>query len=472
MNTIFWHDYETTGVSPAHDRPLQFAGIRTDEALDVVGEPVSFYCQPAREILPHPEACLVTGITPQLADQKGLAEPAFMAAIHKELAQPGTCGAGYNSIRFDDEVTRYGLYRNFYDPYEREWQNGNSRWDIIDMLRLTHALRPEGIAWPQDAEGNTSFRLELLTQCNGIAHDAAHDALSDVHATIAMARLVRQKQPKLYDYVFQHRSKQAVLALLDWQQHKPFLHVSSRLPRETAYTALMMPLCLHPTNKNAIVCFNLSADPVPLLALDAEQIRARLFTATADLPEGSERIALKSVHINRCPVVATAKLLDAKAAARLGIDIPRCEQHWQQLKAVDLSAKLSNVFSASHDFGQVDAEAALYDGFIPPADKPLLAKVRNAAGSELAVLQSRFQDKRYRELLFRYRARYFPQTLNAEERLAWEEQRYLMLTEPAGSGLSVDAYFARIDELLVDASERDSAILHSLRDWGDELLSL
>src|SRR5690554_3991737 len=181
--TFYWHDYETFGVDPARDRPVQFAGLRTDAQLNPIGEPLVIYARPADDYLPHPKACLVTGITPQEALAKGLPEREFIRLIHEELAQPGTCGVGYNSLRFDDEVTRYTLYRNFYDPYAREWQNGNSRWDIIDMLRAAYALRPEGIVWPQREDGLVSFKLEELTAANGISHEAAHGALSDVHAT-------------------------------------------------------------------------------------------------------------------------------------------------------------------------------------------------------------------------------------------------------------------------------------------------
>jgi len=472
MNSIFWHDYETTGTSPALDRPLQFAGVRTDEELNIIEEPVMFYCKPSREILPHPEACLVTGITPQLADAKGKREPEFVAAVEKELARPGTCGAGYNSIRFDDEVTRYSFYRNFYDPYEREWQNGNSRWDIIDMLRLTHALRPEGIQWPISEEGTVSFRLEDLTRANGIAHEDAHDALSDVYATIAMARLVRDKHPKLYEYVYQHRTKHRVASLLDVAARKPFLHVSSRLPRENAYTALMIPLCRHPNNSNAIIAFNLMADPQPLLTLRAEQIKERVYSAAQDLPEDTQRIPLKAVHLNRCPVVATTKLLDTGAATRLRIDVARCEAHWNLLKSADIAAKLQAVFSADHFRAAVDAEAALYAGFPSPSDKALLATVRRAAPDELALLQTQFQDPRYRELLFRYRARYFPECLSEEEWMVWEEQRYQMLAEPLPGRLTPDEYFARIEALETQVEdERDRQILASLSEWGDRLLS-
>ncbi len=189
--SFYWHDYETWGADPSRDRPSQFAGIRTDAELNVIGDPLMIYCRPTMECLPQPMACAVTGITPQKALDEGLDERAFMAAIHRELAAPGTCGVGYNSIRFDDEVTRYGLYRNFYDPYAREWKDGNSRWDLIDVVRLCCALRPDGIEWPLREDGTPSFKLEVLTAANGIGHEAAHDALSDVHATISLARLIR-----------------------------------------------------------------------------------------------------------------------------------------------------------------------------------------------------------------------------------------------------------------------------------------
>src|SRR5690606_17299483 len=150
--------------------------------------------------------------------------------------------------------------------------------------------------------------LELLTKANGIGHESAHDALSDVESTIAMARLVKQKQPKLYAYVFENRHKRRVAELLDIRQRKPFLHMSSRLPGESAYTALMIPLCMHPATKNAVLAFDLSSAPRPLLELVADAIKERVFTVAAYLDEGVERIPLNAVHIIRCPVVASANL--------------------------------------------------------------------------------------------------------------------------------------------------------------------
>ncbi len=227
MTTLYWHDYETSGIDPRFDRPMQFAGVRTDEDLNIIGEPLMIYCKPSGDYLPHPQAALVTGLTPQLAEKEGLNEAEFIKQIHDELAAPGTCGVGYNSLRFDDEFTRFTLFRNFYDAYAREWQSGNSRWDIIDMVRLTRALRPEGIHWPNREDGKPSFRLEDLTAANGIEHSGAHDALADVYATIEMARLIKNAQPKLYDYVFERRRKQALAPLLNLNERKPVVHVLS-----------------------------------------------------------------------------------------------------------------------------------------------------------------------------------------------------------------------------------------------------
>ena len=177
--TLLWHDYETFGADPARDRPAQFAAQRTDLDLNPIGDPLCLYARPPRDYLPQPDACLITGITPQLADEKGEVEAAFIASIEAELLRPGTCASGYNSLRFDDNVTRFTLYRNLRDPYAREYGEGRSRWDLIDPMRTAYALRPDGIAWPLREDGLPSFRLEDLSRANGIEHGDAHDALGD-----------------------------------------------------------------------------------------------------------------------------------------------------------------------------------------------------------------------------------------------------------------------------------------------------
>ncbi len=420
MQTLYWHDYETWGVDPSIDRPCQFAGVRTDEDLNILGEPLQLFCRPAPDVLPTPEACLITGISPQKALQEGLPEHQFIARIHQELARAGTCGVGYNSLRFDDEVTRFTLFRNFYDPYEREWKNGCGRWDIIDMVRLCYALRPNTLEWPL-LDGKPSFKLELLTQANNIDHGAAHDAYSDVAATIALAKLIRERQPQLYAYVYAHRHKNKAVELIDLAQRKPVLHISSRFSAENGCAGLMMPLCYHPLNKNAVIMVNLAEDPQDLISLDAEHIAERVFTAQADLPEGRARIGLKAVHLNKCPILITPKMLDAKTAKRLNIDRAKCEQHWQTLLAVNLVEKIQRVFSLNGFAPREDPERRLYDGFISPADKRMADAVRGATGQQLQSRQFNFQDLRLREILLRYKARNFPDILTEVENSTWLE---------------------------------------------------
>jgi exodeoxyribonuclease I len=467
MQSIFWHDYETWGADPSVDRPCQFAGVRTDEALNLLGEPVRLYCQPAPDVLPNPEACLITGIAPQKAQQEGLTEAAFIAKIHQEFSQPGTCAAGYNSLRFDDEVTRFTLFRNFFDPYEREWKNGNSRWDIIDTVRLCYALRPDTLQWPTH-EGRISFKLELLTQANGIEHGAAHDAYSDVAATLALARLIRARQPQLYQHVFELRQKNRVLAAIDWVQKKPLLHISSRFSIEQGCAALVMPICVHPTNKNAILCINLSDDPGILLDLDPEALAARLFTPRTDVNE--TRVGVKAIHVNKCPVVLTPKLLDEAAQTRLNIDKARCEKHWQQLLQQDITEKLQTAFSLSQFAPRTDPERQLYDGFISPADKSLAQTLRDARGADLAQ-PFLFSDARLQQMVLRYKARNFPEVLSAEERAQWFSFCQTRLSQGEDGILSVYQLRDKIRE--IDAAQElnkaQKIVLQQLFRYAEDL---
>ncbi|MCP5130059.1 MAG: exodeoxyribonuclease I [Pseudomonadales bacterium] len=480
-DTFYWHDYETFGADPSRDRPVQFAGLRTDAQLNPVGEPLVLYCRPADDFLPHPQACLVTGISPQLALERGVPESEFIGRILEQLAQPGTCGVGYNSLRFDDEVTRYTLYRNFHEPYAREWQNGNSRWDIIDLVRTANALRPEGIEWPLREDGLPSFRLEDLTAANGIDHGAAHDALADVHATLALARLVRERQPRLYDYVCNHRDKRSVQALLDIAGMKPVLHVSGMFGAQRHNIALIVPLALHPVNRNEVICFDLSADPAPLLELGPEELGELLFSRAAELPADAIRPGLKTVHINRCPVLVTAKMADSATAERLGISGQQCRKHLHTLRdfrARDekgLVAKLQAVFAGRRFEPVTDPDRMLYSGgFFSEHDRQMMETVRASTPAELAAASFPFEDARLPELLFRYRARNFPQSLSAEECAQWDEYRFGRLTEPAaGASICMEEYQAMIEQLLASntLNEAQQALMHQLQDYGDSLLA-
>jgi exodeoxyribonuclease I len=473
MQTLFWHDYETFGTDSRRDRPIQFAGIRTTLELEVVDEPVMFFAKPPREMPPSPESCLITGITPQQAERDGLIEADFAARVHEQLAAPGTCGVGYNSLRFDDEFTRQLLYRNFFEPYAREWENGNSRWDLIDLVRMCEALRPEGIAWPTHDDGAPSFKLEHLAQANRLQQERAHDALSDVHALIDLARLIRVRQPRLWDWHFSLRRKQRVFELLDLTNMTPLVHVSSRYPANRHCLAVIIPLAVHPSRSGEIIVYDLSQNPADLLALDAHDIADRMFTPRADLPEGIERMALKTIHANRSPALAPLSVLKGVDMSRLRLDLDSCLANAETLRAATgLSEKLRSVFQHASDLPPPeDPELALYSGFLPDSDKRMLRDVRGTPADQLGQKSFPFRDPRYAELLFRYRARNWPHTLSAQEHERWEAFRQQRLTRPTAlTALTLSDYFAQVSALRNDPARSDKwALLDQLQAWGEQL---
>ncbi|MGD0960393.1 MAG: exodeoxyribonuclease I [Methylomonas sp.] len=468
--SFYWHDYETFGADPLRDRVSQFAGVRTDTDFNIIGEPLTLYCRPAPDYLPQPEACLITGITPQTAARLGVCEADFIRAVHDQLARPGTCALGYNSVRFDDEVTRNLLYRNFYDPYAREWQNQNSRWDIIDVARAAYALRPDGINWPLNDDGSACFKLEALTQANGISHQSAHDALSDVYATIGLARLIRDRQPRLYRFLFENRSKAAARELLKLGSFTPLVHISGRFPARKNCLAIVAPLFLHPRNNNETVVYDLSADPAPLLTLSAEEIRRRLFVAKEALPEGEERIPLKTVHINKCPVLAPLSVISETDAERLRINLPQCLEHLQRIKTAEpLQQKLAEVYKTEYSETPSDPDFMIYSGgFFNDRDRELFLKIRTAKPDELRDFALGFTDPRPPELLFRYRARNYPETLSAAEARNWLEFRRSRLLQENGKTQTFSDFFGKITQLQTELGA-EHPLLVQLQEYGVSL---
>jgi exodeoxyribonuclease I len=473
-HTFFWHDYETFGANVRRDRPAQFAGIRTDAELNEIGEPLMLYCRPANDFLPDPQSCLMTGITPQVCLERGIPEYAFAAQIEQALATPGTIGVGYNTIRFDDEITRFMFWRNLIDPYAREWQNQCGRWDLLDVVRTAYALRPDGIVWPKNAQDGASFKLTDLTAANGLVHEAAHDALSDVRATIALARLLREKQPRLFDFCLGLHKKDRVAAELGLptspQAARPFLHISGMFPAERGCLGVMWPLATHPTNKNELIAWDLAHDPRELAMLDTDTIRLRLFSRKDDLPEGMTRLPVKTVHLNKSPmVIGNLKTLSPTMAARWSIDFEAAMVNAQFASALpDMSAIWPEVFKRPAEEAQ-DVDQDLYGGFVNNNDRRKLAQLRGLDGKALANARASFEDARLGELLFRYRARNFAETLREDEVQRWEELRAARLFDGEGGARTIEQLFGEIDQLSETADERGEEILGALYDYADAI---
>ena len=473
-HTFLWHDYETFGIQVRRDRPAQFAAIRTDAELNEIGEPLMIYCRPANDFLPDPQSCLITGITPQLCLERGIPEYQFAAQIEQALSLPGTIGVGYNTIRFDDEITRFMFWRNLIDPYAREWQNDCGRWDLLDVVRTAYALRPQGITWPTKPEGGASFKLTDLTAANGLAHESAHDALSDVRATIALARLIKQAQPKLFDFCLGLHKKDKVAAELGLpttpMYAKPFLHISGMFPSERGCLALMWPLAMHPVNKNELIAWDLAHDPRPLAVMNAEEIRLRMFTRSDELPEGVTRLPVKTIHLNKSPmVVGNFKTLTPEMAQRWGLQMEAQLANAALAQGLpDMSGIWPTVFKRPKE-ATPDVDEDLYGGFVGNADRRRLNDIRAASPQKIATLRSAFDDARLGELVFRYRARNFPESLNLEEAARWEAHRAARLFEGEAGARTMDALAAEIDKLAESADERGDAILGALYDYAESI---
>ena len=465
MDTFFFYDLETSGRDPRWHRITQFAGVRTDSSLTPVAAPVAWNVRLDDDVVPEPEACLITGLTPaRIAD--GIDEGELFRRIDAEFGRPRTCVVGYNNLRFDDEFVRYGFWRNLMDPYAREWQGGNSRWDLIDLARMAAALRPAGMVWPE-SDGRASFRLEELAAANAIEQTRAHDALADVQATVGLARALRLAQPELFDFYLGLRQKQRVAEVVGRPLGGAFVHVSSRYGAASGRLAVVTPIAAHPVNRNSMIVADLSADTEALERLDGVALAAALFTPAR---ERGERpfIPLKEIHFNKVPAVAPLGVLKAGDQQRLGIDLPRCLLHLERLRrAPDLAERVQAAYAARPAWPRAeDVDGALYDGFLPDDDRRLLLELP-AAYAEGQVSPPPLTDARARELAFRYLARRRPELLDAEGRARWQAHRHDLLIRGRDGMDGIPATRLRLDALA--AGGADVEILDALRAYLDQL---
>ena len=468
--TIFWYDLETTGTNAREGRIMQFAGQRTDLSLVPVGEPVNVLIRLAPDILPEPDAILITGITPQMTLADGMTEAEFLRYFAENVAIPGTIFTGFNSVRFDDEFMRFLHWRNFYDAYGWEWKDGRGRWDLLDVVRMTRALRPEGIEWPIDG-GKASNRLELLTKANGLAHENAHDALSDVQACIAVAKLIKEKQPKLYDYLFAMRDKKRVAELVERDQ--PFTYTSGKYDAAFDKTSVAVRIAANPSSQGALV-YDLRHDPSPFIALSpAELVERWKWIRDENAPA---RLPVKTLQYNRCPALAPLSVLDAHTQARLKIDLAIIAKHRDILR--DNPQFVQNVLEALTIMDsereqwtkQTNVDARLYDGFVGDKDVTIMSVLRAAAPEELTDIGKDLADPRLKELLPLYKARNFPRSLTDDERAAWDAHCYQAIME-GGTESRLAKYMHRLQQLSQTTTNADKRyLLEELQLYAESII--
>lgn len=464
--TFFFYDLETSGLNPRQDRIMQFAGQRTDMNLEPIGEPYNLLVTLNDDTLPSPDALMVTGITPQKTVEEGYTEAQFARMLSEEIFTPETIAVGFNNIRFDDEFIRHLLWRNFHDPYEWSWKDGRSRWDLLDVVRLTRALRPEGINWPLDDKGEPSNRLELITSANGIAHENAHDALADVTALIAVTKLIKQKQPQLYDYLLKMRDKKVVQQLVNVDDKKPFVYASGRYDKEFAKTTVAFPLT---TSRNGgVVVYDLRYDPTPFVELDTNELTAKIFASWEERQaEDFVKLPVKELQYNRCPAVAPLGVLEqGNGWRKISLSAEIVQQHQNiLLNHPDFAEKLRTIFENKPAFKKLpDPEAQLYDGFLNDRDRIRVEAVRNADERELADFHPEFQDERLAPLLLHYKARNFPRSLSEDDLAQWETWRAQRLQ------VQLSGFMTALHRLAPTATDEQQFILQELQLWAESTL--
>jgi exodeoxyribonuclease-1 len=409
-----------------------------------------FYCKPTHDCLPAPEACAVTGISPQLCEQKGMIEHAFIKKIHTEFSTPNTCIVGYNSIRFDDEFTRHTLYRNFIDPYAWHWKNGNTRWDILDVVRLCYALKKDAsLKWVYDENGKPIFKLDQLSLANGIEHANAHDALADVRATISIAKIIKESQPQLFDYAFSLREKKTVERKI--QLFEPMLHTSGMYPAEKSCTRLAVALAYHPEYNDRAIVFNLDQDPGLLLELEVEELKALMFTKQSELPKGVERLQIKDLVFNKSPMfVPNVYKLEPKIIEQLQIDMETCLDRLSFIK--DNQKTISKIVQDLYRNDQEriktsDVDQTLYDGFMDNGDKRIGDQIQTLSVDALKDFHPKFKDDKLSILLMHFKARNYPETLSEDEAEDWFETVQGRVQAGENGYLAIDDYFQRINAM-------------------------
>ncbi len=471
--SFYFYDLETSGIRAAHSRIMQFAGQRTDMQLKPLAEPDNLFIKLTDDVLPDPDAILITGITPQKTRADGVTEAEFLRHFTEHIAVPGTIFTGFNNVRFDDEFLRYTHYRNFYDAYEWSWRDGRSRWDVLDVVRMTRALRPEGIEWPFASDGRPSNQLGLLSAINKLDHANAHDALSDVNATIAVARLIYNKQQRLFEYLLKMRDKREVAVLA--RAGQPFVYSSGKYPSAYQKTTVVTSLGEHP-GKQGVLVYDLRRDPEEIMHLSPAELAVAWRERVED---ETKRFPVKTLQFNRCPAVAPLSVLDSTSSERLAVDMGVVEANAKKLGKhpklyTNLLAALKIMDKqqqASFLTDRQEVDGQLYDGFFDDQDRTAMSVVRAAESDEVGSLELEFQDHRLKELLPLYKARNFPDTLSSEERESWDAYRTQKLLGGGEKSLA-SQYFNRLGELAdrPNPSAQEQYLLTELQLYGESIL--
>lgn len=463
--TFFFYDLETSGLNSRSDRIMQFAGIRTDMDFNQIGEPYNLLVALSDDTLPNPGALMVTGISPQKTVEEGYTEAEFAKLLSEEIFTPDTIVLGFNSIRFDDEFIRALFWRNYFDPYEWCYKNGQSRWDMLDAIRMTRALRPEGIKWPV-VDGVPVNKLELITYENGLDHLNAHDALSDVQALIDATKLVQSKQPQLFKYLLDMRDKNKVKELVNLDNRQPFVYSSGRY--DSQFNKTTVAVALAEADFGNVFVYDLRYDPTDWVNKSEKELNDVLYTPYKERGDDYVKLPVKKLQYNRAPAVAPMGVLgQADGWKKISLELGIIEKHRSiLLQHPEFAARVAKILLKKPEYpSSSEAETKLYDGFISSKDKLRSEAVRNLSNQEIGSFKPQFDDKRLQDMFVRYKARNFPRQLTSDERVEYEEWRAEYLKR------QIPGFFKELEaQAKRELDDHQQYIIEELKLWLESIM--
>ncbi|UOY04296.1 exodeoxyribonuclease I [Candidatus Blochmanniella pennsylvanica] len=478
--SFFIYDYETFGINPALDRPAQFAGIRTNNTLKPIEKEKIFFCRLSNDYLPDPQSVLITGIAPQDTLRHGLIESEFARRIHQLFCIPKTCILGYNNIHFDDEFSRNIFYRNFHDPYLWAYQRGNSRWDLLHVLRACYSLCPNGITWPLNIQNKPSFRLKDLTQANAIKHLSAHDAMSDVYATLELTKLIKEAQPQLFQFLFDHRTKYQLQKIIDLDTMNPLIFIMNKINNKYKnFITYIAPISRHPINPNILIACDLNGNIDNLVNLNINTIYQKLYSNHITIYDILKKIPLRFIRLNACPILIPINFfeknnINTTYTMQLSTNYRYCLKNLNFIRMHENSVYLRNKINTLYTiigsyinqqniYNNLHVDSQLYHRLFNNSDRKIIESIRRTHSKELKNLCTDHVDTRLKPLLFYYRARNFPNTLNYQEQKKWlnYKKNKLFNTDQSKS------YNDKLNQLLSIYKYNDQKItlLHSLQKY-------
>ena len=452
---MVFYDTETTGTKVYFDQILQFAAILTDNDLNEI-ERFEIRSRLLPNVVAGPGAMRLTGVSvDQLHDPALPSHYEMVCRIRRKLLEwQASLFIGHNSLRFDEVLLRSAFYKNLLPPYLTN-SAGNGRIDTLSMLQWAHKYEPDVIEIPTRPDGRPIFKLDQLAPANGYNQAHAHDAMSDVEATIHMAHLMRNNAPDTWSRAMRFSNKSNVL---DFCEGEMVFGLTEYYFRDY-YSFLLHQVGHNPHDRSEIVAFDLYHDPADFVGLSSEALRRHL--------NASPKL-LRRVRANALP-----GLIDADEAHPhtqvSNLPLEMLEERAEVLEGNETlrgQLLLAYMQAKPQYEDSVHVEENIYSGFASTQDNERMDAFHEGEWSERAAIVCEFDDPRFRDLgeqLIYFEA---PQVLATERRQWWEERtaRRLLGTGEPCDALTLPQALQEVNDLLAVAAGEIRNLLVGHRD--------